>query len=214
MPAITDLTYTDNMDSAKKPFLTDFRETLDSIETYVNDSVKDNLLQLAKDSFPAGYPFDSDGDANFTTYNLFDKQTAADSYTGGNLAISSTGAWTDLDASNASIAVTPDYLAGDFKVSFDFNVSMVTTNATNECLVRFRLTDSSENSTFIANIHKVTGVDAVTTVIPIHLSHEFDDWSAALKTVKLQYYITTLTATTLNVLANTDSPIYMQAEKV
>jgi hypothetical protein len=214
MPAITDLSYTDNMDSAKKPFLTDIRETLDSIETYVNSSVKDNLLQLAKDCFPSGYPFDSDGAANFTTHNLFDKQTAVDSYTAGDYTISTTGAWTDLDASNASITITPDYLAGDFKVSFDFNVSMVTTNATNECLVRFRLTDGSENSTFIANLHQVTGVTAATNVRPIHLCHEFDSWSATAKTVKLQYYIVTLTATTLKVLANANAPIRMQAEKI
>lgn len=214
MPTQANLKYTDNMASAKKPFLTDIRETLDSIQLYVNQNVKDNLVQLAKDCFPSAYPFNETGLATFATYNLYDKQTAVDSHTGGDITISTTGAWTDVDASNASIAITPDIYAGDFKLSFLFNISMVTTNATNECLVRFRLTDSSETSTFIANVHQVTGVTGNTNIMPINIIHEFDSWSAALKTVKLQYFIVTLTNTTLKVLANTNAPMYFQAEKI
>jgi hypothetical protein len=213
-PSITDLAFTNNMSLTRQPFLTDFEASLTSIQDHINDKVANNLVQLAKDCMGTPYAFDDDGNAQFSTHSLYDKQTVLDSYTGGDFTISTTGAWTDIDASNASIAVTPEIYAGDFKVSFDFHVSMVTTNATNLCLVQFRLTDGSENSTFIAKVHRVTGVTATTEVFPIHLAHEFDAWSVAAKTVKLQYYITTLTATTLKVLSNSNAPIYMQAEKI
>lgn len=212
--SITDLDYTDNMASNKKPLLTDVRETLDSIETYVNDSIKDNLVQAAKDSFPSGYAFDSDGSGNFSTHNLFDKQTESDQYTSGDIAISTTGSWEDLDATNAAIVFTPDYLAGDFKAVFQFMVSAVTSNATNEVEVRFRLTDGSETSDHIATVHMVTGVTATTNVIPVKLEHIFDSLAASQQTIKIQYYIETLTATTLKVLANSNEPITMTAEKV
>jgi hypothetical protein len=214
MGSIADLNYTDNMDSNRQPFLTDLRETLDSIETYVNSVVADCVNDILIDGWPTGYAPTADGSGNFTSSDLYDKLTAMDTYTGGNIAISTTGAWTDVDTTNAAITLTPDYLAGDFRVTFQFNLSAVTTNATNELLIRFRLTDSSEESDYIANVHLVTGVNATTHVIPISISHEFDLWSVASKTVKLQYYITTLTANTVNVLANTNSPIAMQAEKI
>ena len=143
MASITDLDYTDNMASSKQPFLTDIRETLDSIETYINSTVVDALLDLAADSFPSGYAFTASGAGNFSTHNLYDKQTATQTYTGANIAISTTGAWTDLDATNAKVDFTPEYLAGDFKVTAQFMVSAVTSNATNEVEVRFRLTDGS-----------------------------------------------------------------------
>lgn len=214
MATLTDLDYTDNMAANKKPFLTDLRETLDSFETYINSTIIDGMLDLAHDAFPSGWAFTAAGGGNFSNFNLFDKQTGEATYTGGNIAISTTGAWTDVDASNAKITLTPEGLAGDFKATFHFNLSAVTTNATNELLIRFRLTDGSENSDAIANIHLVTGVTATTHVIPVTLVHEFDAWSVAAKTVKLQYFIATLTANTVNVLANSNSPIAMQLEKI
>jgi len=214
MTTIADLDYTDNMASSKQPFLTDIRETLDSIETYLNNSVKKNLVQLSKDCFPSGYAFDSDGLGQFSTYSLFDKQTGVSTYTGGDITISTTGSWTDLDATNAKISFTPEYLAGDFKVTAQFMVSCVSTNATNEIEVRFRLTDGTEQSDHIATVHLVTGVTGTTFVIPTTLMHEFDSLSASEKNIKIQYYIETQTATTLKVLANTNEPLNIQAEKI
>jgi hypothetical protein len=212
MPAISELTATDNMDSAKKPLLTDLREHTASIVDYLNDSIRANLLQLALDSFPAAYAFDSDGVAQYTN-SLYDKITAKDTYTGGDFTISTTGAWTDVDATNASVAITPE-LAGDFKALFQFSISAVTTNATNEVDVRFRLTDGTDVSDALPRIKQITGATSMTSVIPVTLAYQFDDWSAAEKTVKLQYFITTLTAVTLKVLANTNDPIAMQVEKI
>src|SRR3990167_1028046 len=212
MPSITDLSYTNNMESNKKPFLTDLVETLDSVQTYINDSVKDNLLQLALDSYPAAYAFDSDGLAQYTN-NLYDKLTATDSYTGGDLTISTTGAWTDLDAINAAITLTPE-LAGDFKVTFQFILESVTSNATNETDIRFRLTDSTTASTFTPRAKLITAASGTTTAVPVSLSYVYDAWIAAAKTVKLQYYITTATATVIKVYANTNVPLVMDAEKV
>lgn len=182
------------------------------METYINDSVKDNLLQLAKDCFPSTYSFDSDGSANLTN-GLYDRLYSTDSYTGGDYTISTTGAWTDLDATNASVAITPE-LAGDFKFTFQFTVESVTSNATNEIDVRFRLTDGSTNSTATPRIKQVTGVTSTTFVTPVTLVHTFDAMAASAQTVKVQYYITTSTATTLKVYANSNDPIFMIGEKI
>lgn len=203
MASITDLTYTNNMSSGKKPLLTDLEETLTSIQTYINDSIKDNLVQVANDAFGTSYAVDSDGAKNFTTNDLYNKQSASDTYTGGDLTISTTGAWTDPDATNLSLTFTPEYLAGDFAVHCQFSLECVTTNATNEIDIRFRLTDGSTNSNPV-HLHMVTGVNATNFTIPVHLMHEFASLAASSQTVKLQYYIATQTATTVKILANTN----------
>lgn len=214
MASITALDYTDNMAANKKPLLTDFRESLNSFETYINSTLGYAQNDVLIDAFPSGYALTTDGTGRFTNSDLYNKLTAKDTYAGGDITISTTGAWTDVDTSNASIAITPDYLAGDFKATFQFNVSAVTSNATNAVLVYFRLTDGSDDSDAKATVRLVTGVTATTHVVPVTLSYQFDDWAAAAQTVKLQYYITTLTANTLKVLASTDSPIAMQVEKI
>lgn len=211
MPNPSDLAYTNNMSSGKQPFLTDLDESLTSIQTYVN-ARKDDLEQLRKDAYGSSYTFDQDAAAQYT-HNLYDKKTVVDSYTGGDFTISTTGAWTDLDATNAAIVFTPE-LAGDFRVSFSFSVSAVSTNATNEIAVRFRLTDGSTASTQLPRVHLVTGATGTTNVTPILLSYTYDSVAASSTTVKLQYFITTQTAMTLKVLANSNDPILMEAEKV
>lgn len=215
MATITDLTAVDSMASSKKPFLTDLREHTGSIVTYINDSIKDNLQALALDAFPSGYAFDSDGAKNFSTYNLFDKQTGVASYTGGDITISgTTGAWTDVDASNAKITFTPDLLAGDFGVCFQFSINVLTSNATNEAHVRFRLTDGSSTSTRIAQYRAVSGVNASRDVVPITLYHQFDSLAASAQTIKLQFFTVTATAVTILVEANSNSPIVATVEKI
>jgi hypothetical protein len=212
MASITDLTYTDNLAANKQPLLTDWRESLDSIQTYINDSLKDNLVQLAGDCFPAAYAFDSDGAEQYTM-DLYQPTTGDASYTGGDVTIASTGAWTDVDAANIIVSATPE-LAGDFRVDFQFSIESVSSNATNETDVRFRLTDTSDNSTVTPRIKLVTGVISTTNTVPVSLSHVFEDWSAAAKSVKLQYYITTSTNTVIKVLANSNDPVGMYVEKV
>lgn len=212
MPSITDLAWTDNFADNKKPFLTDLRTALDSIQTQLNDKVSDNLVQVTKDAYGSSYTFDNDGVAQYTN-NLYDKKTAVDSYTGGNFSISTTGAWTDLDATNASIQITPE-IAGDFKFDFLFSVQAVSSNATNEVDVRFRITDGTTSSTATPRLKLITGVTATTYTHPVHLTHVFDSMSVALQTVKLQYFISTLTNATLTVLAVSNDPIAMYAEKI
>lgn len=209
---ITDLNYTDSLASNRKPFLTDIRETLDSIETYINDSVKDNLLQLAKDSYPSAYAFDSDGSAQYTN-NLYDKLTATDTYTGGNLTLSTTGAWTTVDLTNVAIAITPE-LQGDFQAIFQFSVQSVTSNSTNETDIRFRLTDGTTSSDFLPRIKLVTGVSGSTNTIPVSLHYVFDSWTAAAKSVYLQYFLSTTTATAITLLAVTNDPVCMKICKI
>jgi len=212
MANLTDLTYTNNMAAAKKPFLTDLEETLDSMQTYINDTLKDNLVQLALDCFPTAYAFDSDGSAQYTM-NLYDKTTASDTYTGGDITISTTGAWTDVDTTNAALSITPE-LAGDFAFNFQFNVESVTSNATNETDIRFRLTDGATNSDATPRIKLVTGVTANNNTCPVTLYHVFDSLAASAQTVKLQYYITTSTNTTIKVLANSNDKITMFGDKI
>jgi len=214
MGSIVDLAYVSNMAANRKPFLTDLTETLDSIQTYVNSTSTDAINDILIDSWPSGYATTADGTGRFVNSDLYDKLSAVDTYTGGNVTIAAVGAWTNVDATNAAITFTPDYLAGDFLVTFQFNISVVTTNAVNEAQIRFRLTDSTSNSDAIANVHFVTGVNATTTVVPVTLQHEFGSLTAAAHTVLLQYFIVTTTATTIVVRANTDSPIAMEAHKI
>lgn len=215
MASLNDLDYTNNMAPSKKPFLTDLEETLDSIQTYINDKLTANINQAILDIFPTAYAFDDDGVKQFTTYNLYDKQSGVNSYTGGDITIASTGAWTDVDTSNAQITFTPDLLTGDFSCIAQFSLNVVTTNATNQAVVRFRLTDGSTNSTRIANVNLVSGVNATTTVVPITLYHQFNNLTGnASQTIKLQYFIATTTATTIVVEANTNSPLVMNVEKI
>lgn len=212
MASITDLDVTDNMASSKQPFLDDLRESIASIETHINDKLADNLVQLSKDAYGTGYAFDNDAAAQYV-FNLYDKNTSVDSYTGGNFTLSTTGAWTDVDATNVSVANTPE-VSGDFKTTFSFSLQSVTSNATNEVDIRFRLTDGSTQSTQLPRVKHVTGVTGTTNTVPVVLSYTFDAWSAALKTVKLQYFLSTLTATTLTLLANSNDPVMMEVEKV
>lgn len=215
MGTLASLTYTDNMAASKKPLLTDLRETLDSIQTYINTTVKNNFNQLAQDAFPTGYAFDSDGNKQFTSgVDLFQKQRSESSYTGGDITIATTGAWTDVDASNAKITFTPSYIAGDFRLGFQFSLNVLTSNATNEAHVRFRLTDGSTTSTRIAQTRLISGVSGSRTVIPISLYHHFTSLAATAQTIKLQYFIVTTTATTIIVEANTNSPLVATTEKV
>jgi len=215
MASLSDLNYTDNMSAAKKPALTDLRESLDSIESYINTTVVDAVLDIAADAWPSGYAFTAAGGGNFSSSNLYDKITATDTYTGGDVTIAATGAWTDVDTTNAAVSITPEHLAGDFKFTFQFNLESVSSNATNETEVRFRLTDGSSNSDAIANVKLVTGVTATTNTVPVTLVTELDSLTADVPTtVKLQYFIVTSTNTTIKVLASTNSPIAMQSEKI
>jgi hypothetical protein len=214
MGSIADLTYTNNMASNRKPLLTDLEESLDSIQDYINTTVVDAVNDILIDAWPSGYAVTTAGGGRFTTSDLYDKLTAVDNYTGGDITIATTAAWTDVDTTNAAITFTPDYLAGDFRVTVQFNVEIVTSNATNEAELRFRLTDGSSESTAIANVHSVSGVTTTTIAVPVTLVHEFDSLAASSQTVKLQYYIATTTATTIKVRASSTSPIALQVEKI
>ena len=118
MPNPSDLTYTNNLTAAGQPIIDDLETAYQSIEDYVNLR-KDDLRQLAIDSYGTGYVFDQDGLGQYTK-NLYDKLTAVDSYTAADITISTTGAWTPVDGTNAALAITPE-LAGDFFVIFSFS---------------------------------------------------------------------------------------------
>ena len=213
MATRTDFDYTDDMASNKQPFLTDFRASLNSIEDEIN-VIGDDGVQVANDSFGTAYGLNGDKTQNFSNSSLYNPIYAKSSYTGGNIAIAATGAWTDVDTNNLAISITPENLTSDIRCIFQFSLQSVTTNATNETDVRFRLTDGSTISDAEPVVKLVTGVNATTNVVPVTLDHLFDTLSGnTAVTFKLQYYITTSTNTTITVLANTNAPAGMQAIK-
>src|SRR3990167_3063469 len=209
--SITDLAYTKNWSASKQPFLTDLETGLDAMQTHINNKVADNLVQLAKDSYPSAYAFDDDGLAQYTN-NLYDKLTATDTYTGGNIALATTAAWTDVDTTNAAITFTPE-LAGDFRVSFQFSVDTVSSNATNETDIRFRLTNGTTASDFLPRVRFVNVPNAGRCVVPVSLSYVYDALAAGGQTVRLQYFLSTTTNTTINMLATTNDVLDIKAEK-
>lgn len=207
------LSYTNNMSANKKPLLTDLNTAFTSIQSYVNIE-KDDQLQVTHDCFGTSYAYNGNATRNFTNMTLYNKLTSQSKYTGGNISLATTGAWTDVDTSNAKIQITPEYLAGDFWAQFQFNIRIVSSNATNEADLRFRLTDTSTNSDAIQCVKLISGVSGSDIVVPVSLGYQFSTWSAALKTVYLQYFLVTSTATTITALANTNSPIAMQVHKI
>lgn len=216
MASINPLSYTDDFADNKKPILTDLRSALDSIQDYINDQLTLNTNQFVQDAFPSGYAFNADGLKTFSAgIDLFNKQISDDTYTGGDIAIAVTGAWTDVDTANAKISFTPDLLSGHFCVNAQFAVKILTSNAVNEADVSFRITDGSTTSLYVANVKLKSGVSGSEHVVPVSISHQFASLTgAAPVTVTLQYLITTLTAATVEVLANTTSPIALQEEKI
>lgn len=213
MATKADLVFTNNMANNKKPLLTDLVTAFTSIQTYTNTE-KSDQLQITNDGWGTGYGYNGNGTQNFATSTLYNKITSKAKYTGGNIVIAAVGAWTDVDAANTIIQMTPEYLTGHFKATFQFNLMSLTSNAVNETEVRFRLNDGVLPSDAIANIRWVTGVNATRDVVPVTLEYQFSNWNVALHTVGLQYFIVTSTATVITVLANTNSPVAMQVEKI
>lgn len=210
MASITPLAYTDLIDNGQAPIKTDLTGMFDEFQTFINDELVDNLVIATNSSYGSGVGFPA---ISALTSNLYNKQTIEEAFTGGDFTLSTTGAWTDVDASNASITITPE-LAGDFNATFQFSVECISSNATNAVDIRFRLTDGSDASYATPRVKLITGVTGTTNVVPVNLKHQFSTWAASAQTVKLQYFITTLTNATVKVYANSNDNLYMQVEKI
>src|SRR3990172_6023599 len=159
-PTLTDLAYTKTYDDLAVFTEAILDASLDSFQTYINDTVKDNLQQLARDCFGiTDYQFDSDGAAQYTN-NLFDKQYATDFYNGGDTSIgtSADGAYAACDAVNLAITITPEKV-GLYRADFYFT-HRSTSSATTlmDIDVNFRITDGTTASYAVNSGARVAAV--------------------------------------------------------
>ena len=219
-PTLSDLSYTKTYDDLQVFDEADLDASLNSIQTYTNDTIKDNLVQLAKDAFGiTDYQFDSDGNAQYTA-NLFDKQYATDSYNGGDISITTTAdaAYADVDAVSASIAFTPEK-TGQYKVTFEFNhVTQSTATTEFQCETTFRITDGSTASfaKFSGGHIPATAAGSGRIANPITISHIFTMTAAVAKTITLQKFNRTMSNVNSNVVSASAATgeIYMTVEKL
>lgn len=211
MPSITPLSYSDTIDNNKRPIKADLDAIFDEFQAYINDLVVDNLEQLGADSY-GSYGFVGDTNGLYTN-NLYDKLTVNNSVTLGNYTVATVGSWTQVDAANAKIDVTPERV-GDFAVRFAFVVEIESSGASNNGTISFRLNDGSEVSTFQPQVKVVSGVAGSIYQVPVEFTHEFSDWAASAQSVILEYFITTATNVTIKVLANSTNPLVAHAEKI
>lgn len=218
--SITDLAYTKSYDDLAVPTEAIFDAAFTSIQTHINDSIGDNLQQLAKDCFGATtYTFTSDAVAARTN-NLFNKQYATDYYNGGDISIgtAATVAWAAVDAVNASIAITPEVI-GQYRAVFTFNHRVTSSDTTLMVAdIGFRITDGTTASYAInsGGTTAATGAGAAVLIHPVTITCVFDWATTTAKTVTLQYYNRSCTAVAANVVnaAAATGEITMVVEKI
>lgn len=186
---------------------------MDSIVDDVEEgalNVNYNLTQLAAEGWGTSIvSFDNDGVSNRTN-SLYNKQSGSDTDV-SDTTIATVGAWTDVDATDASITFTPE-LAGKFWLTCTLHLRHIPSNATNVVDVLFRLTDGTTNSNAI-RFFAEDMPNGKAQYNPLSLFYDFD-FTAVSKTVKLQYYITTSTANAIVVAASATAPTYFHYQKI
>jgi len=195
-----------------------------SLQYYVNNYIRLNLIQLATDLMPASWTFNDDGVASMTN-TLYNKQTEVNTYDGGDIDIDA--ASTDLDfvvvdSTNAIVTFTPENI-GKYKVTCQFNhkmIGVVAAAGDMELEVRFRISDGTTASA-TAKVHWMetsTGAaDSRTNEVPITLTLMLDVLSTAADvTVYLYKCNDTLTEITDNEVAASagDGQVYFLVEKI
>ncbi len=188
------------------------------------DDVNDNLNQIRIDALGTAYVYDNDAAANFTgSITLYNKQVVTDTYsTNITLGTATDIDFVNVDAVNAAIVFTPNLLAGDYKVTFQFTDHSIGTAAVDtDCETAFRLSDGTTNSNPIRVQHRVDGTglaagDQTEFQIPVTLCHVFTGLAAGTAvTVTLQKRVLTATAVATH---DTDGAatnvMYMIAEKI
>jgi len=206
-PTLTDLAYTKNYADLEVWTEAEADIVFASFQTYINDTVKDNLQQLARDAFGVtDYTFDSDGAAQYTN-NLFDKQQATDTYNGGDITIGTTAdaAYASVDAVNAAIAFTPEK-AGRYMAVFTF-VHRAVTTATTEGTIEtsFRITDGTDASMAVRSggYLPATAANSGILCVPVTIFNLFNWTTTVARTVTLQKFNRTGTNISTNVVSAT-----------
>lgn len=189
-----------------------------SVTGYMNQMVKDNLLQLAQDIMPTAYAFTNDGVPSLTN-TVFDKQVDEDYYNSGDIALGTIvdADWADVDATNAALTFTPEH-AGKYKITFTFTHRAIGTATTlSDWLVRFRLTDGTTASRICSvECHMGAPAGGANTInTPVCITYVLDLLAVAT-TVKLQKRIDIATDLATHVMAASAAygELYMLAEKI
>jgi len=187
------------------------------LQAYMNDR-KDNFVTLFNNVYGN---FVTDVDLDLTN-SVYDKQTATDSYNGGDINLGTTagGAYSSVDAVNASLSFTPE-LEGKYKITFNFSHTITTTaTSEGECFTSFRLIDGD---TVTASPSVISGGYMAATVansgklsIPVSLSLVINYTNTAPKTIFLQKWVRSATNISANVVGATAATgeIYMTVEKI
>ncbi len=172
-----------------------------TIVNWAQDAV-DNLNQIVLDAFGSSYTLDNDAIANRTN-TLYQKQNSTDSDVGDtSLTVATT--WTDVDAADSSIAITPEAI-GDFLFLCSFSVEIIASAASANSEVYFRLTDGTTHSVPV-QVQMITGANgnaSDTMTVPVTLFHRLSNLAVSAQTLKLQYFRNVHTnITTVSVIAN------------
>ena len=217
---ITDLSITKNYADDTRWTEAQLDAFKSSIETFVNTSIARNLEQVAKDAFGnANYTLDSDGSPNLTN-TLFNKQSATDSYNGGDISLGTSAdvSYAAVDAVNAAVTITPEII-GKYRAVFTFShIAEFTATTEGQCETSFLITDGTTNSSSIMSggYMPATAANSGRFVNPISITHEFNFTTTSAKTITLQKFNRTMTAVNANSVGatSTTGEIYMVIEKV
>lgn len=218
--ALNDLAYTETYNDGEILDESDLDSALTSIQTYINDTVKDNLIQLAKDCFPtATYTFNNDGAASRTA-TLYNKQYGETKYAAGDISVgtSTDAAYAAVDAVNASLSFTPEVL-GQYRVTFTFTHTFQL-NATSEgtCEVLFKFTDGTTDSAVSRSggYFPAVAANAIRVANPITITKVFDWADVVAKTITLQKRVMAATNVSTNYVnaSSTTGEILMTVEKI
>jgi len=195
-----------------------------SVEQYINNKIRLNLTQLAKDIMPSAYTFNDDGEKSLTN-TIFDKQTEELTYEGGDIDIDPNT--TDLDfalvnATDASVTFSPEHI-GKYKITCQFNHLLkghVDAGGEIVAEVNFRISDgttASPAAKVLWNEKSVNASDIRTKVTPITLTLLVDvdsiDTDVTVYLFKRNYVLTELTDNDVCASA-TNGQLYFLVEKV
>jgi hypothetical protein len=218
--ALADLAYTETYNDGEILDEGDLDSAFESLQTYINTSIKDNLVQFAKDSFgEAAYTFNDDGLASRTN-TLFDKQYSEVKYVAGDLDIGTTvdGAYGAVDAVNAAMAFTPE-VAGKYRVTFTFTHTFTLTATTEgTCETLFKLTDGTADSGTARSggYFPAVAANSVRVAAPITITKIFNWTDTVAKSVSLQKRVIAATNVSSNYMSATAATgeLTMSVEKI
>lgn len=218
--SIPDLSITKTYADGKKLKENQLDAANDSIDTYVETYLRNNLEQLAYDVFgDATYSFYNTGSQSVTN-SVYDKQSAESLYAAGNIDIGTVAdaGWGAADASNAVIVFTPEK-RGKYKATFTFTHSAASAATTEfTCVTSFRITDGADVSAMVnsGGVIPATAAGSGTITNPITISHIFEWTTTSPKTIALHKYNRTMADVDSNVVAAsaTAGELMMMVEKI